>query len=124
MSVLVALVVDDEPDLLMIISKVVRKFGFEVHTASGGTEALEVLSKHKVDIVISDVRMPDGDGIELLEKIRRKDPKIPVVFLITGFADITPDEAIKKGAQVVLPKPFSVQQLHETIGKYLSLDPQ
>lgn len=113
------LIVDDELELLVTLEHILKKAGYNILTAPNGNAALAIIKSTPVDIVISDVRMPSGGGIELLEKVRERDPDIPVVLLITGFTDVEPEEAIKKGAQGVLQKPFSKQALLKIITTYL-----
>jgi CheY-like chemotaxis protein len=113
------LIVDDEPDLRDAIAFEFKRKGFNVLTAGNGREALAVLSKQTVQIVLSDVRMPDGDGIELLEKIKEKNVFLPVVMFITGFADITLEEAYNKGADAVFSKPFDRKALYEAVVRAL-----
>src|SRR5262245_62156289 len=82
------LVVDDEPDLREMVSFEFELKGHQVHSAENGSAAFDVFQKNPIDIVITDVRMPGGDGPELLDKVKSKNPAVPVIF-ITGFSDIT-----------------------------------
>ena len=70
-------------------------------------------------VILSDVRMPDGDGIELLEKVKEKNMFLPVMMFITGFADITLEEAYEKGADAVFSKPFDRKALFEAVVRAL-----
>lgn len=105
------LIVDDEPDLRDLLSEEFQHHGCEILEAANGHLALRCLMTNKVDVVISDVRMPDMDGTQLLEKIREIDPKKPHVFLLTGYADIDAKEATKKGAKALFLKPINWQKL-------------
>lgn len=109
------LIVDDEPDLREAIAFDFRRSDFHVLTAGSGTEAFRILEEHQIDVVLSDVAMASGGGIELLEKIKARDPFQPVVMLITGFADITLQEAYEKGADAVFPKPFDRKLLMQAV---------
>ena len=114
------LVVDDEEGLRRAIIFDLKRKGFNVLEASNGQEAFALVKQHSLDVVLSDVRMPNGDGIELLEKIKELNPEIPVVMFITGFADISLDEAYDKGADAVFSKPFDRKALLAAIMKAIS----
>ena len=110
------LVVDDEPELREILSEEFRYLGYEVHECSNGIEAWDYLQKNSVDIVVSDVRMPKGDGMTLLKNIcsgTLKHP--PLVYLLSGFSDVDEHEAQKLGAHRVFPKPFELRALTQAI---------
>lgn len=115
MEIKTVLIVDDEDILRKAISYHFKRAGYNTITASCGNEALEILTKHKVDAVISDIQMPDGNGIELLSKIRDKDHELPVVIFISAYADITDDEAYDMGANAIFSKPFNREKLTETV---------
>lgn len=106
------LVVDDEKDLCEIIAAELRVLGAIPVTANSVAQALEVIGKKTVDLVISDIRMPGASGIELLNTIRRSRTDLPVI-LITGYADITIAEALSRGAEAVVNKPFDLDELFQ-----------
>jgi CheY-like chemotaxis protein len=105
------LVVDDEAPLRKAIMFDFERRGFKVLGAACGNEAFEVIKNNKIQVVLSDVRMPNGDGVELLDKIKAIDPEIPVVMFITGFADLTSEDAYNKGADAIFAKPFDRKEL-------------
>ncbi len=100
------LIVDDEPEICELFSLELQDEGWSTCVASNGSKAFEIVQENDIDVVISDVRMPGGDGIELLRRIKERNLNSPEVILVTGFADITSDEAIKKGAKAVFAKPI------------------
>jgi CheY-like chemotaxis protein len=100
------LVVDDDQALRETIAFDMRRRGYEVSVASGGNEAFKIIQTRQISLVISDVRMPDGDGIELLRQVRSRNHDTPVIIFVTGFADLTPEQAYDIGADAVLSKPF------------------
>ncbi|HUJ69566.1 MAG TPA: HD domain-containing phosphohydrolase [Syntrophorhabdales bacterium] len=105
------LLVDDNPEIIQLLSDFLTPYNCEVFKASMGKEAIELLDGESVEIAILDIKLPDMDGIALLEEIRLRDPTIGVV-MITGYND--PDmiiEAMKKGASDFLMKPFSIDKL-------------
>ena len=113
------LIVDDEPDLRDAIAFDFRRQKFNVLTASGGIEALKIIETEKVDVVISDVRMPNGDGLLLLDRTKARNPFTPAVIFITGYADISLEEAYDRGADAVFSKPFDRKVLFEAVHSIL-----
>lgn len=112
------LVVDDEAGMREIIRDDLLAEGFEVLTANSGRQALEILVKNHVILIISDVRMPDGDGIFLATEVRKIYPEIPFVVLITGFSDITQEEANSLMVKDILPKPYQIDRLLSVAHKW------
>jgi two-component system response regulator PilR (NtrC family) len=105
------LIVDDEKGYREVLSVVFAAEGYDVSTASNGKAALVKLKKTPCDIILSDVRMPDMDGIELLRRVREIDGDIGVV-LMTAFGTIdTAREAFKLGADDFIQKPFNNEEL-------------
>lgn len=91
------LFVDDESNILSSLKRLFRPLGYRIFTAGGGAEGLEVMEQNHVDLVISDMRMPEMNGAQFLEKIRAKWPDT-MRILLTGYADVTSTiEAINKG---------------------------
>lgn len=105
------LVVDDDASFREVIVNTLSPRGLKMIGAGGGHEALSILSMETVDLVLTDIKMPEMHGIELLHALRAKHPLIPVV-LMTGFNDlIEMTEAIEIGAKGFLNKPFSTSDL-------------
>ena len=99
------LLVDDEPVFVDTMSKVLKARGYGVGTAAGGVEALEELLFNRYDVVVLDLRMPGMDGIATLERIRKRDPLLPVI-LLSGHADMSKAvEAMQHGAVDYMVKP-------------------
>lgn len=103
------LVVDDEPDVRELLCEEIDLLGYSTISAASGRQALEKLASEAVDVVVSDVRMPDGDGLFLLKELRAKF-RIPVI-LISGFTDLTPASGFDLGAVAVLAKPYDHKKL-------------
>jgi DNA-binding NtrC family response regulator len=105
------LVVDDKQMMRDSVSAALVRDGFRVITAAGGAEALRFISKHRPSAVVTDLKMPEMTGIELLERIGGIDPDLPVV-LMTAYASVdTAVEAMKQGAFDYVQKPFEAKQL-------------
>jgi CheY-like chemotaxis protein len=109
------LVVDDEKLLREAIAFDFKRQGCVLFLAAGGKEALGIVLNNKIDAVISDVRMPNGDGVSLLDEIRTHSPDLPIVLLVTGFADIDREQAQKHGAIGLLEKPIDRKKLMSAI---------
>lgn len=114
------LLVDDEDAFLETLAFLFRRSGFQVLLASSGREAFATIESQKVDIVVSDIRMPDGNGVWLLDRIKEKYPQIPVILLVTGFAEVTTEEIFNKGAEALFCKPFNRKHLQDTVMRILS----
>jgi response regulator RpfG family c-di-GMP phosphodiesterase len=104
------LVVDDEDYIRESIEIILRTEGFEVFSVNSGFKALEVLQKNNIDVVLTDIKMPEMDGVTLLRKIKENYPV--EVILITGFPSLdTAVESVKFGAYDYITKPFKVDDL-------------
>lgn len=114
------LIVDDEPDLRGPLVMEFESLGCKVFEAGSGHEALEIVKREKIDAVISDIRMPDGDGVELLRNIKELHHAVPVVMLITGFSDLSREEAYHLGAEAILAKPFDLDEIDRAVSRILT----
>jgi len=113
------LIVDDEEIARTNMEHVLKKDGYRCHSANNGLEALAVLAKEDIDLVITDLKMERMDGIELLNQINRVSPEIPVI-MVTGFASVSSAvEALKKGAAHYLGKPVNLDELRKTVKELL-----
>ncbi len=113
------LIVDDEEDLRDALCFDFRRQGYNVLLAENGRVAYQMIKSNPVALVLSDVRMAGGDGVELLKNLKDTHPQIPLI-LSTGFAEIGIDEAYALGASAVLLKPFERKILKETVQKTLT----
>ena len=105
------LVIDDEAGIRQGCCRVLRPQGFEVETAENFQAGLRLIQEQSFDLVLLDVMLPDGKGIDLLEPIRARDPEI-VSIIITGYATVElAVDAIKKGAYNFISKPFTADLL-------------
>ncbi len=111
------LVVDDEPNYQIVLSELLRDEGYEVFTADSGISGLKIARETDLDLVISDMKMPGMDGIELLAKLKEFNQHLPVI-LITAYAEVEKAvEAMHLGAFTYLAKPFSNEQLLASVNK-------
>jgi DNA-binding NtrC family response regulator len=115
------LIVDDEQGMRQLLSLVFGRAGHSVRAAENGRRAVEMLRESAADLIISDVRMPDMGGIELLTAARELSPDVAVVMM-TAFATVeTAREAFKLGADDFIQKPFDVDELKLIVEKALEL---
>jgi len=105
------LIVDDESELLEMLQWQLQEHAYTVHTATSGKEALAILQKKSIPIVISDIRMPGMDGIELVEKAKKLLPDVQCIFITGHGGRKTAVEATKLGGFSYLQKPLSVDEL-------------
>ena len=111
------LLVDDEKDIIEVIQDRLEAYGFSVVTAPTGVEALKTLSMERFDGIFLDVKMPEMGGIEALEEIRKKDEKIPIIIITSSSTHEAAIEALAKGANDFVLKPFEWQELKGKIEK-------
>jgi len=109
------LVVDDEASIREMLRFDLEELGLFVEEASEGATAWKKIGEREFDFVLSDVRMPELDGVGLLRKIQAKSGHRPQLILMTGHAGVSHEDALKMGAAAVLSKPFSLEQLQGII---------
>jgi DNA-binding NtrC family response regulator len=114
------LIIDDEKSLLDLLSVVFKKEGYGVRTALSASKAFEIIDKEDIDLVVTDIKMPETDGLEVLRHVREKHPFVPVV-MITAYGSITQAvETLKAGALDYVVKPFDVEELKIIVGRGLA----
>ena len=115
------LAVDDEPSVTGSIELILGEAGFEVLTAQSFADAVEILKQTQVDLVITDLRLPDGTGIDVITHIKKGTPDVEVILMTAyGSLDIT-IEAIKAGAYYYLEKPYTRDRLLTLVDRALQL---
>jgi DNA-binding NtrC family response regulator len=113
------LVVDDEKSILLLLKEALGQWGYQVKTAASGTEALEILRTELFDAMLSDVRMPDMSGLDLLREVRKQDESIEVVMM-TGYPTIASAvQALKEGAYDYLSKPLILDELRHLMARMM-----
>ncbi|MDM7995763.1 MAG: sigma-54 dependent transcriptional regulator, partial [Acidobacteriota bacterium] len=113
------LVVDDEPNIIEVLEIVLQDEGMEVLKSGSGRQALHLLKEKDVDVVISDIRMPDFSGVELLREAKRLSPDT-IFIMITAFASTeTAIEALQHGAYDYITKPFRMEELRAIVYRAL-----
>jgi len=115
----VILLVDDEERYREHIARVLTKAGYEVLEAGDGIEALSLLEKSQIDLVISDILMPRLNGYALVARLRAKWPTMPVI-LTTGFLSQDAAKNMMSGSVDFIPKPINVERLLDMIHRRIS----
>lgn len=100
------LVVDDEEGLRDLLKDGFEMLGAAVQVAANGKQAFEIVKTTRFDFVLSDVRMPGGDGIELFQDIQTLPEPRPMFFLMSGYSDLNREQALARGIKDLFQKPF------------------
>ena len=109
------LVVDDEQDVCDMLEKFLKIKGYEVSTALSGEDALALVKKEKPHIVLLDIRMPEMDGLECLERIKEIDKEIGVIMITALKQEEVGKKAMELGAYDYITKPLSLQYLQDCL---------
>jgi len=116
------LVIDDDASVREVVREMLRLEGHEVIIAENGRDAVPLLSARRIDLVITDLIMPEKEGIETISEIRREDSRIPIIA-ISGGGRLGPGDYLETaryiGADATLAKPFARQELLATIDALL-----
>jgi two-component system NtrC family response regulator len=115
------LIVDDEKNYLTILSAILEDEGFEVLTALGAQEALKIHKTSDLDLILTDMKMPAMDGIQLLENLKTVDPDLPVIMMTAHGTLDKAAEAMQKGAYTYVLKPFDNERLIIYVKKAISM---
>jgi DNA-binding NtrC family response regulator len=115
------LVVDDEPRMAEVAATALRRLGYDCITCSSAAAALDVIDRESVDVVVTDWKMPEMDGFDLLGKLRERDPTLPVIFM-TAYGDVpSAVAAMRAGAFHYVTKPFDNDELRSLVGRALEV---
>jgi DNA-binding response OmpR family regulator len=109
------LIIDDEVNLCRAISQALEMKDYSTQVAFDGEDGFQLLSNDTFDVVVSDIQMPKCTGVELLERIKALNGKLPLIILISGFSDYTEEDLLAKGANLYFQKPFSAIALMKAI---------
>lgn len=114
------LVVDDDPHFLRVLSRVLSGEKFQVSASSGACDAIEILRRAQFDLIICDLRMPECDGLNFLQAVRRDGNDVPVIIL-TAYGEVeTYLEAMNAGATEYLNKPINSEELLKVVRSCLN----
>lgn len=114
------LLVEDDNDLREILEENLQELGCECVAAKDGLEALDLLRNNDYTSIISDIRMPNMDGMDMLKTMRNEGINTPVIF-ITGYSEYSEEMIDSAGGVTVIHKPFSFEQITEIVEGYIEL---
>lgn len=113
------LIIDDDLEIRKTLTELLNLHGFKTFNAGNGREGLDSFKKTKIDAILLDIRMPEMDGMETMQRIRMINPDVPVIF-VTAYGDIpTAVEAVKSGAYDFIVKPVKIDRLLLTLKRAL-----
>jgi two-component system response regulator PilR (NtrC family) len=115
------LVVDDEADIRELLGMTLARMGLDAHCAASTTEAYALLARHSYDLCLTDMRLPDGDGLTVLDYVAKNHPSLPVAVITAHGSTENAVAALKAGAFDYLPKPVSLDQLRKLVLSALKL---
>lgn len=113
------LIIDDEPDIVELLCEEMSDHGYVTRAAHCGNDAIELLKQEHFDAVISDYKMPNGTGMDVLKFVNQIEAS-PLFYFISGQADISIEYALAAGAKHFFPKPFNLIKLIERINSDLA----
>ena len=113
------LIIDDERPVLMTLEALLKRHGYQVETAPTATQGLKVLKSKSPTLVLLDLRLPDADGLEMLERIKSELPKVQVIILTAHDSLHNAIESIKRGAYHFISKPYAPEELLSLVEKAL-----
>ena len=116
------LIIDDDHHILLMIKKMLERSGFEVNLASNGNEGLELFNKMPVDLVITDIIMPEKEGLETIREMKRLCPDLKIIAM-SGGGKVSADNYLNTakifGASKIMAKPFSQKQMVSAVQELL-----
>jgi CheY-like chemotaxis protein len=112
--------VDDDPDVRLLMAGSLQEFGYSVLTAGTVKEGLQLAEKTAFDLCILDVRLPDGTGIELCQKLRTLQPNVPIVYYTAYADDDSQQAALSVCGDAYLRKPASITDWEKTIKELIA----
>jgi CheY-like chemotaxis protein len=105
------LAVDDNRGAVGVLAEILDFKGYEVFTAYSGAEALQILDRHAIDLLLTDVKMPEMNGVELYRETRKSHPNLPTILMTAYTADDLIQEAMTEGIRSVMTKPVDIDLL-------------
>jgi CheY-like chemotaxis protein len=109
------MIIDDDEEMRSLLKDFFEEEGFETDSASNGVDALRTLSKDHFDLVITDIRMPGLTGLDILPRIRRLKPEIPIIVMTAYASDDVRRRSLSGGATTYLEKPIHLSKLRTVI---------
>jgi CheY-like chemotaxis protein len=121
----IVFVVDDDPAHLRACERILKRSGYHVVTATNGASALRTLALTTVDLLLCDIFLPERDGFEIIQTVRRRTPGIPIIAMSGGGVVTSREDVLKQagklGAKTLLEKPFSESELTRVVAEALGV---
>lgn len=114
------MIVDDEVEVCLFLKDFFQEKGLEAAVAYSGIQAIADIPAFKPDLILLDVRMPQMDGLEVLEEIRKMEIHCKIIMMTGGKESGTIEKAVRLGAHYYLTKPFSLQSLSDQVEQFLT----
>lgn len=114
------MIIEDDEAMRSLLEDFFEEEGFETDSASNGADALRILSKDHLDLIITDIRMPGLTGLDILPRLRRLKPEIPIIVMTAYGSEEVRLEALERGATTYLEKPIHLSQLRTLIHEMVS----
>ena len=114
------LIIDDDEALRELLEDVLARTGNHIYLAEDGDIGLRIIDQHAIDLVITDIYMPNTDGLEVTSKLRRSHPKMKIIVMSGKAPDFSMDSALMLGAHESLKKPFPISELETKISGLLT----
>ena len=113
------LIVDDEDGMRRLLGRVLTREGYDTSTVGSGVEALRLVANERFDLVVTDIKMPEMDGLQLLENLKEYEPSLPIIVM-TAYGTIeNAVQALRLGAYDYIAKPFETDEIKLTVAKAL-----
>lgn len=113
------LLVDDIADMRELIAYELESLGVQVFHASSGEEAFRIYESHPIDFIVSDVNMPNGNGIHLIRKINNRKLELPPTVLMTGFSTLTDEDAAKLGVIRIFENLLDLAEIKNLVQEHM-----
>ena len=115
------LIIDDQPGIRLLLNEVFKKEGYTPLLAANGMEALKIFEEELIDCVLLDMKIPGMNGLEILEHLKEKNKRIPVIMMTAYGEQELIDEAMKLGASNYFTKPFNIFEVLEEVNEILKV---
>ncbi len=116
------LIIDDEPHILLMLKKMLERTGYEIDLASNGKEGLDLFTRKPSDLVITDIIMPEKEGLETIREMKRMLPELKIIAM-SGGGKISAENYLETakifGASRIIEKPFTLQHMVDTVNELL-----
>ncbi len=116
------LIIDDEPHILLMLKKMLERTGYEIDLASNGKEGLDLFTRKPSDLVITDIIMPEKEGLETIREMKRMPPELKIIAM-SGGGKISAENYLETakifGASRIIEKPFTQQHMEPTVNQLL-----